>query len=845
MFRHFNLILPALALCLSIFVSGLFSGYAHAATSSVRIPGGGQVIVNAKTAFRDYDKGVMELRGEPGEPVQIVFNQQYLSCQRAIINEKTMEIEAEGSFVLSSPQAYIEGDSAKLNYRDNTGTIVNGFVKSGQVIFEGKVVRKTGEDTYEADSAYYTACTTCPTAWSFEGSQIRAEIGGYAYIKNSVLEIADVPVLWLPYLIVPLKSERQTGLLIPSLDFSSSGGFALSLRWFWAISRSQDAMFTAKNYSRRGLKGLANYRYVLTDTSMGEMNVGYIRDRVFATEQENRGIDVGKGKNRWFVNYGHRYELPENFTHTTALNLVSDLDYPSDFSDETPGHGDPALENRLALARNLEKSHSSVEIGYYINMIKENPLDSNRDAVHRFPEIRYSLTEQPILGDTLFNFNFNYVNFARQDLAFDDVNQQSATRDLDFPRGGPGAGVFNPGSPNDQFFRSDVIRTGQRMELMPEISYPMHAGPYLDVLPSLLFRHTQYSFNVTAPEGTSFDTAPYRQYVRARVSARTRFSRIFGSRPEPPPPPEPPKSWVDSESKTSAALPDPNKPLVPPTQPDPPPLYRHEVEPEIVLTKVPYLYQTPNSPFFGEGSQLAIFREALPISDADFTGKRGIQFDYNDRLTNRNTLSYSLSNNLVRKLTRQGVADYKQIASVKLMQSYDFDEATRSLTSAEDQRFPFSDISLLIDMRLDRFETNSLFRYYPYHRQTNTASRARYFLTPATYLEAGFTQSYEITELVRETKVKGEETMLGAGLKLRYADIVGGVVFSPQEVRISPEGEKPERFESKYQLKAWRSSLNVRPPGKCWGIRGNFEQQVAQELRWTIDFDFQFGGDAI
>ncbi|HVK60264.1 MAG TPA: putative LPS assembly protein LptD, partial [Bdellovibrionales bacterium] len=258
------------------------------------------VSVNADEMYRDSERMIIELKGN----VQVIFDQQYISCDRAIIHLQTQEIEAIGNLVINSPQAYVEGDGATLSYKDNTGTIVNGFVKSGQVIFEGKVVKKTGPNTYEATSAQYTACTTCPSAWSFSGSRIDAEIGGYAYIKNSVLHIARVPVFWLPYLVVPLKSERQTGLLVPQLEFSS-GGTAISSSFFWAISRSQDATITAKHYSLRGLKGLFNYRYVLSKDSGGELNSGFIRDRYFVGNNRVKDLDVGSKINRWFVDYQH------------------------------------------------------------------------------------------------------------------------------------------------------------------------------------------------------------------------------------------------------------------------------------------------------------------------------------------------------------------------------------------------------------------------------------------------------------------------------------------------------------------------------------------------------------
>ncbi|MEK7357227.1 MAG: LPS assembly protein LptD, partial [Bdellovibrionota bacterium] len=455
--------------------------------------------------------------------VQIVFDNQYISCDKATIDENAQTIFAAGNLVVSSPQAYVEGDSATINYRDNTGIIQNGFVKSGQVIVEGKVVRKTGADTYEGEDASFTACTTCPTAWTFSGTRINAEMGGYAHIKNAWLRVANVPIFWLPYLIVPLKSERQTGLLIPSFDYTDSGGFAPSLNYFWAVSRSQDATFTLTHYAKRGAKGLVNYRYVLSPSSEGELNYGFIRDRVF--EGTPAFQPVGSKANRWFATYFHNYDMPGGYNQKLKLNFVSDLRYPRDFPQEVPTVGAPALENRLTLTRNSERTHSSLDSSYYINQLKSSPLADNKDAVHRWPEIRVALVERPLakegpLSRVLFNLSADYVNFAREDFAWDDVYLAGGTSTIDTTRTNVGANAFDP--------TTDVIRAGQRFDIQPQISYPFRLGNSIDVLPSVQFRHTQYSLNVTTPPGAEFESAPYREYVRSQLSLRTRFSRIYG-----------------------------------------------------------------------------------------------------------------------------------------------------------------------------------------------------------------------------------------------------------------------------------------------------------------------------
>lgn len=788
-----------------------------AASSSIRVPGGGQVLVRSGSLFRDFDKGTLEL----GDKVQIIYNGQYISADSAVINEKTQEMVLRGNVVIASQQAYVEGESATLNYKENTGVFNGAFVKSGQVVFEGTTIRKTGEKTYEAENGYYTACDTCPPAWSFSGTKIEAELGGYAAITKPLLRVGNIPVFWFPYLVVPLKSERQTGFLVPKLEFTA-GTLGVGIPFFWAISRSQDATFTWKTYAKRGFKGHVNYRYMLDENSEGELTAALIRDKTFADEQSNLGQEIGLKKNRWFLTYGHKYELPYDFTQKTKLNIASDLRYPRDFPNEMEGQGDPALENRLSLTRNTQLTHSSFEIDYYINQLKANALDSNRDAIHRWPEVRYSIRDTPILGSSaLFRFNSNYVNFARDDFAFDDVVVDAqGKKTIDTTRSnnsqpGSNPGVFDPAQ--------DLIRAGQRLDLQPEISYPMQVGRYLELLPILQLRHTQYSFNLSPPTSTgqsTFDPTPYRQYVRGEASVRTRFYTLFGGEAESPTA-STTSSWRDYESEQA------NMPIL--TPPPRPNRYRHEIMPEIVFAGVPYLQQT-GSQFFGEASEVPVFLNSQPINDNDFQTPRGVQFDYNDRFLNRNTVSLVMNNRLVRKSYSTGTPTYSQVASWKLGQTYDIDEANKQNQAS----YPWSNIYSLLDVRLDDFITNTEVRYFPYHRVANTTARAR-VINGQTYFGANFIQAFQITPILVDDKLpRTDEVGFEFGFNTRYFKFAGLIAFNPKGINLAD-----------YDVKSYGTELLIKPPGNCWGIGFTVKQLLGDAIAYDLNFDYNFGGAAL
>jgi LPS-assembly protein len=176
--------------------------------------------------------------------VKVIYQNQYIEADQADINFKKKQAVFVGKVVIQTPAYQIGGRKVTLDYESNQGIIYVGYVQSNNIRVQGDIIEKINDREFYASNADYTACTNCPATWSFDGTQIKAELGGYAYIKNSFLKVGSVPILWLPYLVVPLKSERQTGLLIPEIGYINKRKSVISEDFFWAISRSQDATFT-------------------------------------------------------------------------------------------------------------------------------------------------------------------------------------------------------------------------------------------------------------------------------------------------------------------------------------------------------------------------------------------------------------------------------------------------------------------------------------------------------------------------------------------------------------------------------------------------------------------------
>ncbi len=62
---------------------------------------------------------------------------------------------------------------------------------------------------------------------------------------HTTARIKDVPILYTPYFIYPIKTERETGFLVPNAGYNSELGAYIQPKFFWNIDVDQDATFAS------------------------------------------------------------------------------------------------------------------------------------------------------------------------------------------------------------------------------------------------------------------------------------------------------------------------------------------------------------------------------------------------------------------------------------------------------------------------------------------------------------------------------------------------------------------------------------------------------------------------
>ena len=397
-------------------------------------------------------------------------------------DKMTVDMDASHATAIGNVEAHFEqgntlkGDSLELDIDTKVGVVINGrlFFKKGNVHVTGEEIRKTGDESYSAHKGFFTTCDCEPgqsPAWGFYSSDADVTFGEYLTAWNSLFYVKAAPVFYFPYLVFPVKRERQTGFLSPEVGYSKLRGFKFDNSFFWAISDSTDATFYFDIESSRGIGEGIEYRYALTKTTEGQFYFYHFKEkdidrvREFRKRSDNLSRPKTADDDRWFLEYKHTGLLPYNIGLKVDIKKVSDDEYFIDFGKDTNKRSLESLESNISITKTWSKFNLVTQFRYFDNLL----VADNSTTLQRLPEIALTGIDQQIM-DTPFHFGLesSFVNFERKEGA-----------------------------------------TGQRIDMHPTVSLPLNPGGYFEFKPSAGVRETFYQVADPVKDKRYYDRSIY------------------------------------------------------------------------------------------------------------------------------------------------------------------------------------------------------------------------------------------------------------------------------------------------------------------------------------------------
>ncbi len=436
----------------------------------------------------------------------------------------TKEVVARGNVRMISGGDVISGNAMQVNLATETGLIDKGtvFIQENHLYFHGEQIRKTGKFTYDAEKGSITSCDGDTPDWKITGKNIKVTIEGYGFAKDTVFWAKNMPALYSPFLAFPVKTRRQSGLLMPEISTSDRLGFVYEQPFFWAISPDRDATFYTGYLSDRGVKLGAEYRYVTDEGSKGIWQVNFLSDDK---------IDDGTSATR-----DYRFESTPQRTHTDRYWLRAK-------SDQTLAHGFSArLDVDVVSDPDFLLEFRDGPSGYHAsNRIFDD--DFGRDLDEYDDTVRKnSLTLYRTWNNFALNFQtlwYDNVTARRTDM--DDTTLQTLPSvEFDSSRLDIGTtGIYYKlDSEFRSFFRQDTIDTafkqrknakvsGQRMDMNHRFFYPTRLARAFSFEPFIGLRGTAYHTDSYTDINGEDDPFRFRGLYELGGDLSTRLSRVF------------------------------------------------------------------------------------------------------------------------------------------------------------------------------------------------------------------------------------------------------------------------------------------------------------------------------
>jgi LPS-assembly protein len=359
-----------------------------------------------------------------------------LQAQEVLWQAATQDAAAQGDVRLDDAGTEVSAERLQYNLATGQGQAHDGrvFIPQGNFHLAGAQIEKRSQAEYFAEQGTFTTCDGEIPDWKFSASEVDVTLGGYARARNVWFHIRDVPVLYTPYLMFPVKTERESGFLAPSFGYSNKKGLMASLSWYQVIDRSMDATVYLDEYSDIGLgKGL-EYRYALAGQNNGKALYYHV-------------TGVSGTPDLYYLEWTHRGNLPGGWRMNADVEYADDQLFFEEFGKTAEQYNRDKTVSTVMLQRNWQK----LNLVGYARYLKD--LENDNDTIlQRLPEAGLGLAPYRLGGTPL------YIGL-----------ESYATR-----------------------FTSDQGEDGERLYLRPSLSAVLKPGSWLEMVPQVALHERIY-----------------------------------------------------------------------------------------------------------------------------------------------------------------------------------------------------------------------------------------------------------------------------------------------------------------------------------------------------------------
>ncbi len=313
------------------------------------LPGYQAVQYSGTEARFNADSSIILLQG----PAQISREEEKLGADSVVVfNQATNIVCGYGKPVLQGGGATganpVQSEQVCYDVNRKIGVARGArtqFTEGASWYLNGNVYT-AGSDRIYGAGADFTTCDLEVPHYHFSAKELKVERNSVLVARDITLNFADVPVMWLPFMVQSLKRGRRSGLLMPQFSINdiarTNQGYnrrISNVGFYWAISDYLGAQVTGEWFANNwtSMQGTFDFRW----------------------------LDQ-------FLNGGATFRRYWNTDGSRQLTLSSDTRWQ------------PSERTNLTLSANYASSSDFVKRNSFDPRELTRSIDSNVGATHRF-----------------------------------------------------------------------------------------------------------------------------------------------------------------------------------------------------------------------------------------------------------------------------------------------------------------------------------------------------------------------------------------------------------------------------------------------------------------------------
>jgi lipopolysaccharide assembly outer membrane protein LptD (OstA) len=396
---------PLLSLALSLAIPGIASAQGQAGPFD-----------NCKIS-RQTNTGQTEMNREQntgflGVAVEIECDDVQLFAEEVRWDAKKVYASGKLLFVHRGDGLTVYAERAEMDRETKFGTFFNaqGFARLSEergeptpfgtmepdIQFQAEKFERIGQRTYRLTRGKFSTCDQPTPRWVISGSSGTVELDHHVSLRNAVLKVKDVPLLYLPYMYYPInKDKRSTGFLLPSYGASSTLGSGLTNYFFLVLGRSMDATFYHTWQSKAGQTFATEYQFVSAPGSRGDALFKVISNKA---QYGDDGTTVVRPANRSYnIRGGTSQALPRGFYFIGNINYFTSIEdqqrYEQNFYDQSNRSRYFGGNLSGTIARWYRLSTRVEQTDYYSRGVTGATVASRQG---RLPQVNVTMTDRPL-----------------------------------------------------------------------------------------------------------------------------------------------------------------------------------------------------------------------------------------------------------------------------------------------------------------------------------------------------------------------------------------------------------------------------------------------------------------